>query len=302
MSRLLDALAAGRVLLMDGAMGSELQRAGMPPGACYEHWNLSRPAQVRAIHQAYVTAGAQVLLTNTFQANSTALAKHGLERQLEQILEAGVTLARSVEGATPFVLADVGPVPPEVSSRHRVDWRWLECWGAAVGRVDGILLETFSNQDAFAAAEFLRECGPVRDIPVLLSFAFLAGPLDIQTLAGQTPEEVAAQSHRAGAAALGVNCGREIDMTDVIEIIRRYRQATDLPLFARPNAGTPVSVGGQWVYPIMHERMVSCLPELLAVGITMFGGCCGTTPEHIAACRPLIDQWNARRAAKETLP
>jgi methionine synthase I (cobalamin-dependent) len=302
MTRLLDALAAGRVLLMDGAMGSELQRAGMPLGACYEHWNLNRPTQVRAIHHAYKTAGAQVLLTNTFQANPAALAKHGLERQLEKIVEAGATLARSVEGATPFVLADVGPVSPDAASRHRVDWRWLECWGAALGRVDGILLETFSNHDAFAAAEFLRECGPVRDLPVLLSFAFLAGLLGLQTLAGQTPEEVAAQADRAGVAALGVNCGRDIDMTDLIAIVRRYRQATALPLFARPNAGTPVSLGGQWVYPHTPEKMAGSLPELLAAGITMLGGCCGTTPEHIAAFCPIINQWNARRAAKETSP
>jgi methionine synthase I (cobalamin-dependent) len=274
----------------------------MPPGACSEHWNLSRPEKVRAIHQAYSTAGAQVLLTNTFQTNPKSLAKHGLEQQLEHIIQAAVALARSAEGASPFVLADVGPIPPDATSGARENRQWLECWGGSLGRVDGILLETFSNEDAFSLVEFLRESGPIRDLPILLSFTYLHGPRGLQILAGQAPEEIAARADRAGVSALGVNCGREIDMTAIIEIVRRYRDATALPLFVRPNAGTPVSVGGAWVYPLTPKKMAGRLPELLAAGITMVGGCCGTTPEHIAAFCPIINQWNARHAAKETSP
>ena len=100
-----------------------------------------------------------------------------------------------------------------------------------------------------------------------------------------------------GVSALGVNCGRDIGMDDIIEIVRRYRQVTDLPLFARPNAGTPVCEGDRWVYPLTPAEMARRLPELLEAGISMVGGCCGTTPEHIAAMRPVVEQWNRNQAS-----
>src|SRR5436190_23316811 len=110
MSRFFDALHSGRVLLMDGAMGTELHRAGIADGECHETWNLTHPDAVRAIHQAYVNAGATVLLTNTFQANPATLAKHGLEVPLEKIQEAAIELARAAAGPERFVVASIGPM------------------------------------------------------------------------------------------------------------------------------------------------------------------------------------------------
>jgi methionine synthase I (cobalamin-dependent) len=115
------------------------------------------------------------------------------------------------------------------------------------------------------------------------------------TSSGHSPEWFANRARDWGLAALGVNCGRDIGMDEVIEIIRRYRRVTDLPLFARPNAGTPVRQGKRWVYPHTPERMAARLSELLEAGVCMVGGCCGTTPEHIAAFKPIIDEWNERR-------
>src|SRR5437868_37975 len=109
MSDFIKALRSGRVLLMDGAMGTELQRAGMAPSACYEAWNLSRPEKVQAIHRAYVAAGAEVLLTNTFQANLPALARHHQQDNLTAIIQAGLTHARTVVRRAGWVLADIGP-------------------------------------------------------------------------------------------------------------------------------------------------------------------------------------------------
>src|SRR5437764_375049 len=110
MSRFLEALRSGRVLLMDGAMGTELQRAGLKEGECGEQWNLTHPDCVREIHQAYERAGARVFLTNTFQSNPEALARHGLETQLEAINQASLALARSVAGTDGFVLGDIGAI------------------------------------------------------------------------------------------------------------------------------------------------------------------------------------------------
>jgi methionine synthase I (cobalamin-dependent) len=159
--------------------------------------------------------------------------------------------------------------------------------------VDAILLETCSTPRVRWAVKRLT-LFPKR-WPVLLSLTFRKDARHgLTTISGHTPEWFARRAKDYGIAALGVNCGRDIGMDDVIEIVRRYRSMTDLPLFARPNAGTPTRDGDRWVYPHTPEMMAAKLPELLEAGVGMVGGCCGTTPAHIAAFRPVIDEWNAR--------
>jgi len=300
MASLLETLRSGRVLLMDGAMGTELQRAGIRESECYEAWNLTHPDKVRAIHQAYVDAGAEVLLTNTFQANPIRLANHGLELQLEAIHQAAISLAGSVIARGGPVLIDVGPIPTEL----RGDWNGIRAWLKRVVSSSryaaGILLETYSGWMVQTAVRYLKdlrgEFKHGRAMPAMLSLAFDRPTGDFYcTLDGQELETLAQWDNQSGISALGVNCGRDIGINEIVEIIRRYRQETDLPLFARPNAGTPTRVGDRWVYPLTPEKMAERLPELLEAGVNMVGGCCGTTPEHIAAMRPIIDAWNAKR-------
>ena len=125
---------------------------------------------------------------------------------------------------------------------------------------------------------------------VLLSLTYQRDPKGkIVTLSSHSPEWFAKRAKDWGVAALGVNCGRDMDMSDIIEIIRRYRQVTDLPLFARPNAGTPTKQDGRWVWPHSAESMAARLPELIEAGACMVGGCCGTTPEYIAAFRRVLN-------------
>jgi methionine synthase I (cobalamin-dependent) len=300
MTSLLETIRSGRVLLMDGAMGTELQRAGIGENECYEAWNLTHPDKVRAIHQAYVDAGAEVLLTNTFQANPIRLAKHGLEQQLEAFHQAAISLAGSVIARDETVLIDVGPIPTEL----RGDWNRIRDWLKRVvpssRYAAGILLETYSGWMVQTAVRYLRdlrgEFKHSRAMPVMLALAFDRPSDDFYyTLDGQELEALAQWANQSGISALGVNCGRDIGMDEISEIIRRYRQETDLPLFARPNAGPPTRVGDRWVYPLTPEKMAERLPELLGVGVSMVGGCCGTTPEHIAAMRPIVDAWNTKR-------
>ena len=290
MSRFLDALPSGRVLLMDGAMGTELRKAGLQPGACGELWNLTHPERVRAIHQAYVDAGAEVLLTNTFQANSSAFARYNLTQDhLAATWFRATNHACSVRGPSRFVaaggtvayvLGDVGPAVDPVSSEESADLTEVrQSW------LDGVLLETFSGPRVRHAARRARCFGPV-----CLSLTYRRQPgKGLVTNSGHKPEWFARRAVKWGAAALGVNCGRDVGMDEVIEIVRRYRQETDLPLFARPNAGTPTREGDGWVYPQTPERMAARLPELLEAGVSMVGGCCGTTPEHVAAFRSVLD-------------
>jgi 5-methyltetrahydrofolate--homocysteine methyltransferase len=277
------ALSAGRVLLMDGAMGTQLQRAGLEPGECGTAWNLTRPQRVRAVHQAYVAAGAEVLLTNTFQANPVALACHGLEDRLEEINRAAVALARAAAGPSRFVLGDVGPMPG-------ADRETLRRVIASLEGVDGILFETFSDPEALSAVEYVLHRVPEADgVPLLLAISYLrdaSGRLVCRS--GHGPETFARHAARHGVTALGANCGRDISPLDLAEIMCRYQSACDLPLFARPNAGTPTRGDGSWVYPHRPEEMAARLPRLLDAGVSMVGGCCGTTPAYIAAFARVI--------------
>jgi 5-methyltetrahydrofolate--homocysteine methyltransferase len=301
MSRFREALRSGRVLLMDGAMGTELLRTGLPPGECLDMCNVTRPESVLAIHRAYAAAGAECLLTNTFQANPFALARHQLADRLEEVQRAGVELARAAAGPERFVLGDVGPLSPPhplLSLTDRCDLRHL--LQGLVG-VDGILLETWSDPDCVGLPLLLRRALPeLEDVPILLSLTYRSDHAagghvcPYCTFNGtepgtcKPPEWYAEQAEKNGVAALGVNCGRDIAMSDITDILRRYRGSTGLPLFARPNAGTPRREGGHWLYPLTPAQMAAGLPGLLVAGATLVGGCCGTTQDHIAALRPLL--------------
>jgi 5-methyltetrahydrofolate--homocysteine methyltransferase len=295
MSTFLDALYSGRVLLMDGAMGTELQKAGLPSGESGELWNYFHPERVRGIHQAYADAGAEVLLTNTFQANRLANPQIEVGR-LAIVCQVAADLARRVAGTSRWVLADIGSMVDPKSGREFEDPLHVEFAATYTGPADAILIETCSSPRAGQTAKRLRRLPQFGTI--LLSLTYLhndAGQL--ATRSGHSPEWFASRAESWGVAALGVNCGRDIDMDDIIEVIRRYRNVTDLPLFARPNAGTPKQVKGRWVYPLTPKAMAQRLPELLEAGVAMVGGCCGTTPEYIAAMRPIIEAWNARRSS-----
>jgi methionine synthase I (cobalamin-dependent) len=265
MSRLLDALDSGRVVLMDGAMYTELHGAGLPENECAELWNLRYPDKVRAVHQRFVEAGAEVLLTNTFQANPAALGKHGHQSRIIEINEAAV------------VLASMGPA-------DALDPDAVRVMVGSLRAADGLLLETQSN------TKLLEAVLPVSGaLPVLFSFTFLRNAAGIiVTQEGLTPEDCARSVRGMAIGALGVNCGREIGMQEIIEIVKRYRGASDLPVFARPNAGTPTVTGDQWLFPHGAEEMAERIPELREAGVAMVGGCCGTTAGHIAAFRAAL--------------
>jgi 5-methyltetrahydrofolate--homocysteine methyltransferase len=290
MSLFLNALHSGRVLLMDGAMGTELLRAGLPLGACAEEWNLTKPDRVRAIHRAYRQAGAECLLTNTFQANPLNLARHGLADQLEEIAAAALRLAREEADPGGFVLADIGPILDLPDLTEFADRTELDRVLAALAGADGFLFETCSSPRALAAVEYAyRRLEEIGTAPLLLGLAYRRSPSgELTTFSGHGPETFARHAAKHGVAALGVNCGRDIGMAEVAAILRRYRAETDLPLFARPNAGAPPN-------PLSPGEMAEGLEEVLLAGACLVGGCCGTTPEHIAAFGRVVTNWNAQQ-------
>ncbi len=299
MSRLLDALHSGRVLLMDGAMGTELQKAGLRDDENAAAWNLLHPERVRAVHQAYREAGAEVLLTNTFMANDAsfweAVRAAGSTYNMVQYYWTTAAQLIAPPRTAVFRLTSVGPVLGRPGIRNWEAPDSQHAMGLFSKGTDAVLLETWSSPRVRFVLRRIRKWA--EQWPCLLSLTYHRNNARrIVTLSGHPPEWFASRATGWGIAALGVNCGRDIGMDQIIQIIRRYRAVTDLPLFARPNAGTPKRKGRRWVYPLTPKAMAARLPELLEAGVSMVGGCCGTTPEHIAALKPVIDAWNARRA------
>jgi 5-methyltetrahydrofolate--homocysteine methyltransferase len=274
---LLRALDEGPPLLMDGAMGTRLMALGV---SCPERANLAYPDRVRAVHAGYVAAGARVLLTNTFQANPAALARHGLEEKLEEIVLQAVRLAHQ-EARGGFVLGSVGPILSPGSRVEFADRTALARAVAALDGVDALLFETCSTPEALAAVAYVLHRVPEADgKPLLLSLTYHVVDGRLVTWSGHGPEVYARHAARHGVAALGVNCGKEIDTPELLEVLRRYRQETDLPLFVRPNAGTPDAQGR---YPRSAERLAAAVPAWLEAGARMVGGCCGTSAATIEA-------------------
>ena len=200
---------------------------------------------------------------------------------MHSIWNNAIGIARSDHSRSHFVLADVGPVEhltPEIARAVLA-----ECVD-----VDGVLLETWSSLDDLK--RFVDRPLPAK-LPLLESFTFHRTS-DLMTFTGARPEQCARAAVQFGAAALGANCGKEIGMTDMLEIVQRYRSACDLPIFVRPNAGSPAKTGRH--YPRSPETMAAALLPLLEAGIAMVGGCGGTTPEHFRAFRGFVVAWNGR--------
>ncbi len=287
-------LTAGPVWLMDGAMFTELRcrAAGAAPGPL---WNLARPTLIQSVHRDYLAAGARVLLTNTFRSNPITLAAAGLEDRLDAINQAAVAHARTAPGGRRFVLGDVGPLLSPGRYEEFADRAALARTLGTLDGVDGLLFETCSTPAALSAVEFaLHRVSLAAEVPLLLSLTYHREDGELVTFSGHPPETFARHAARHGVAALGVNCGKDVDLADVAEILRRYRDETDLPLFARPNAGTPLPDGS---YARTPATMASGVQVLVAAGASLVGGCCGTTPEHIAAFAGALGGGTLRRTA-----
>jgi 5-methyltetrahydrofolate--homocysteine methyltransferase len=287
-----DRLRAGKPIVLDGAMGTALLAMGTPPGLCPEALNLSHPDWIAGVHRGYLQAGADLLLANTFGASPLKLAPYGLEPRTEEINLRAVNLLRDAAKGRVWLGASIGPSgrlllphgdadPAEVKAGFRRQARAL-----ALAGVDAFVVETMTDlAEALLALEACREAAP--GIPVLVTLTFDETPRGHRTLMGQSVDRCAEALERAGADAVGSNCG--IGIESMVAVARRFREATALPILIQPNAGLPVQDLGRWVYPQTPEFFSSYASSLLEAGATLLGGCCGTTPDHIRALRRVVD-------------
>jgi methionine synthase I (cobalamin-dependent) len=293
--RILASGSAGGVVLLDGGIGTELLRLGAPSGQPLEGCNLSHPQLVRQVHAGYRAAGAIAHKTNTFLARPTAQpgAPSGHDREWWQRCNCqGVRLARDSVGAEGLVFASLGPPRPEVPRAEAIADALAQATALAQSGpqgqlADALLIETQSSP-AFVAGllEALDRWPEWQDRGVIVSFAYRGdqGPPRLHP-GGEGPEEAAAavQRFRPLVVALGANCGREMGLEALEEVVRRYRACTDLPLFLSPNAGTPAATPEGLRWPVSPEEFARWAETLARGGVRLLGGCCGTTPAHLAA-------------------
>ena len=274
-----------RVVVADGAMGSLLFERGVDSASCYDALNLTDPALVRSIHQAYAAAGAEVLETNTFGANRVKLGRFELGHQTREINLRGAELARAEAGEERFVAGAMGPLGrmgEEAMDPAEVERVFAEQALALVeGGADFIILETFADLHMLLAA--LRGVKGSVGVPVAAQMVFTQRG---RTHSGRTARECFDALVAAGADMVGLNCG--IGPKNALEVVQGLGPV-DVPLTVLPNAGFPESAGDRLIYASSPEYFARQTAACAAHGARLVGGCCGTGPEHIAALARALD-------------
>ncbi len=280
---LLDKLLARGAAVTDGAWGTQLQARGLQSGDFPDAWNLSHAEKVQEVARAYVEAGSDVILTNTFGANRLRLGAHHLEDKLDPINRRGVEISKQAAGARALVFASIGPsgkmlVAGETTEQELRSVFEERARALAAAGADGLVVETMSElEEARLAVAAAHGTG----LPVVGCMVYDSGKAKDRTMTGVTPEQAAEALSAAGADVIGANCGQGI--AGFVPICRRLRAATERPLWMKANAGLPVLKDGRNFWPQTPEAFASFVPALIQAGANVIGGCCGTTPEHIRA-------------------
>ncbi len=279
-ARLLD---PNQVVVFDGATGTMLYSKGVFINQCYDELNLRAPDLVREVHRAYVRAGAEIIETNTFGASRTKLTPYGLESQVHEINRAAASIARADAGDNVLVAGAVGPLgirlepygPTSLDEARRIFTEQIA--GLKEGGADVFLLETFADiQEIEQALLAAREVDS--SIPVIAQMTITA---DCRTPYGVSVEDIAQTLDALGADVIGLNCS--VGPQLILEAIEKMVKVTRKKLSAQPNAGMPREVSGRSMYMASPEYMATYAHHLVQAGAKIVGGCCGTTPDHIAA-------------------
>jgi 5-methyltetrahydrofolate--homocysteine methyltransferase len=282
-----ERVAQGDILISDGAMGTYLQAKGLKPGECMELWCVSHPEVVRGIHEAYVAAGSDIIETNSFGGTCYKLKPYGLEGKVRELNLAAVALAKQASAGKGYVAASVGPTGRivedeggDASPQDLYNAFKEQVVALAEGGADALCIETMvSLSEALQAIKAAKEN---TKLPVICTFTFEPVARGFRTMMGATPERVALETVAAGADIVGANCGNGI--VNMIEITRQIRAAQPTtPILIQANAGRPVLEGEKTVFKDTPEFMASKVNDLIKAGAQIIGGCCGTTPQHIAA-------------------
>jgi 5-methyltetrahydrofolate--homocysteine methyltransferase len=284
MEEILSRLKKGSVIVADGAMGTMLYAAGLPPGASPEGWLLENPDPVRDVHRAYVEAGADLILTCTFGGTRTRLGQSGLAERIAEINRRAVEIAREAAGDRAYVVGDIGPMGEFLAPLGKITYEQAveifaeQAAALAEAGVDVLYIETMSDlNEVRAAVEGARQAGP--GIPVCATLSFDSHG---RTNMGVRPEQAAETLLELGVDAFGANCGATLEMTEGA-VAKMHEATPQALLIAKPNAGLPHMVGQDVVYDATPEDVAEYARRFVALGARVVGACCGSTPAHIAA-------------------
>ena len=289
-------------LILDGATGTELIKRGMPSGVCPELWVSEHPEAICDIHNAYIAAGSNIVYAPTFGANSCKLAQFGLEEKLENIITALVSATKKNAAGRALVFGDLAPTGRFVEPFGEMPFEEAVCVYKRAAKAmkeagaDGFVIETMMDlQEARAALIGVQEVSG--DLPVIVTMTFESSG---RTLTGTTPEAALTALQSLGADAFGCNCstGPE-EMAQMVAKMRRYAR---IPLIAKPNAGLPKLENGKTVFSMTPSDFAECAGTLLDAGAAIIGGCCGTTPEHIAALAKAAKSIECKLPEKSAVP
>jgi homocysteine S-methyltransferase len=282
-----DLISDGRVHVLDGAMGTVLYSRGVFVNVCYDELSTARPELVHTVHQEYVSAGAEIIETNTFGANPVKLSSYGLEDRTEELNREAARVARRAAAGRALVAGAIGPLgiriepwgPTSIAEAEGLFRRQVA--GLCEAGVDAFVLETFSNPSELAAA--FRAVRALSELPVI---AQMTVGEDGKTSYGADVEHLAAELDALGADVIGLNCS--VGPAPMLDAIERMARVTRRPLSAQPNAGVPRTVRDRKIYMASPDYMAAYTRRLIDAGARFVGGCCGTTPEHVRRIRDVV--------------
>ena len=282
----------GEILIADGAMGTMLMEHGLKPGEPPESVNLTHPQMLEEVARLYIDAGADIVQTNTFGASPLRLMLGSLEDKTEEINRNAVLAAKKAAENRAYVVASCGPSgkllkpygdtePEEIYGSFERQMKALIAAG-----VDAISIETMT--DLTEATLAIRAAKATSSsTPVMAAMTFDLTPKGFFTVMGTSIQEAARGLEQAGADIIGSNCGNGIE--NMVRVAKEFRECSKLPIIIQSNAGIPKMLGDQPTWPETPEFMAEKAKELVSSGVSIIGGCCGTTPEHVRALRKMVD-------------
>jgi 5-methyltetrahydrofolate--homocysteine methyltransferase len=292
MENLLRRLKNGEILIADGAMGTMLMERGLHPGEPPESFNLTHPEILEEIAKLYFEAGADIIQTNTFGASPVKLSLYSMEDKIEQINRTAIRAVRNVIGERAYLSASCGPCGKLLKPHGDIEQGDVYNSFAEQIRiisdegVDIICIETMTDlTEAVIALKAAKSAAP--SIPVIVTMTFDLTPKGFYTIMGTDISTAATKLEQAGADIIGSNCGNGIE--NMIMIATEFKQKTNLPLIIQSNAGIPKMKGNRALYPETPRFMAEQAKKLVSCGVSIIGGCCGTTPEHIRAIKNAVE-------------